>query len=515
MPCIGALVVLLAAGCAAASSDGVTSDRDLVDLDEAAELDRVLGNDRVGRVLRANPSTIPDRLATFEATFGVGRACNRTDSKEIFTVEETSTRITGAQVETPNLLPRLVIGGCNQTPSRPGSVRQTFEMLVAMVSDTERDPNDPIPTQPVEIMALDDTTGLFNFYVLEPSAVENGPATVTRFVRGADDVVERWQKVAGRAATKEVFPDRKCFNCHVHGGPIMNELTEPWTNWVSSHKTLSRELTGDTRQLTSEARPFSGEHSRSSLANQLEQVTRASIAMWIEGLPGVAGSGLGPQILSGAQPGGVPQLLRSVLCETEVNYATVFNTVPIATFVDATVAAFASLEPPIPPVSGASFTLLPVRSETDQRIEKFLQKARILSPDTVLAVRIFDDKNDIFSPRRCGLHTEVARRLADATPEAAIRSAILAALDSQETTKATTPAQRKYLRALLDPGTESEVRDSAESEYIADLTGRYTAETSKLESDDGRDQIGRRWRARQAAARAMFPTAKNPLPITH
>jgi hypothetical protein len=507
-----ALPLLFAAGCAA-SSDAITSDRELV-VDDAAELDRVLGDDRVGRVVRANPSAIPDRLSTFESAFGVGRACNRSDSKEIFAVEETSTRITGSQVETPNLLPRLVIGGCNQNPSRPGSIRQTFEMLVAMVSDTERDPNDPIPAQPVEIMALDETTGLYNFYVLEPTAVPNGPATVTRFVRRADNVVERWQKIAGRPATKEVSTNRKCFDCHVHGGPIMNELTEPWTNWVSSHKTLSRPLTGDSRALVSEARPFAGEHSRSSLANQLEQVTRASIAMWVEGIPGVPGSGLGPQILSGAQPGGIPQLLRSVLCETEVNYATVFNTVPVATFVDATVAAFAGLEPAIPPVSGASFTLLPVRSETDQRIEKFLQKARILSADAVLAVRIFDDARDVFSPRRCGLHADVTRRLADAAPEAAIRAALLAALGTGETLQATTPAQRKYLRALLDPATDSAVRDAAEAEYLADITGRYAAEASKLESDAGRDQIARRWRRRQAAARAMFPTAANPLPIT-
>jgi hypothetical protein len=512
MLCIGVLLGI-AAGCS--SANAVTSDRELTAFDEAAELDRVLGDDRVGHVLRASPSTIPDRLSTFESAFGVGRACNRNDSKEIFAVEETSTRITGSQVETPNLLPRLVIGGCNQNPSRPGSVRQTFEMLVAMVSDTERDPNDPIPTQPVEIMALDDTTGLFNFYVLEPSAVPNGPATVTRFVRRADDVVERWQKVAGRPATKEVFPNRKCFNCHVHGGPIMNELTEPWTNWVSSHKTLSRALSGDSRALVSEARPFDREHGRSSLANQLEQITRASIAMWVEGIPGVPGSGLGAQILAGAQPGGVPQLLRSVFCETEVNYASVFNTVPVAAFVDGTVAAFASLEPPIPPVSGASFTLLPVRSETDQRIEKFLQKAHVLTPDTVLSVRIFDDARDIFSTRRCAIHADVTRRLANAAPDAAVRAALLDALDTEETVQATTPAQRKYLRALLDPRPDSEVRDAAESEYLTDITGRYTAETSKLESDGGRDQIAQRWRARQASARAMFPTAANPLPITH
>jgi len=503
---LSVLALVFAAGCAAV---GVGRSDDELVVDEIAELDKVLGNDRVARVLRARPSTIPDRLSTFETAFGVGRACNRTDSKEIFAVEERSTRITGDQIETAGTFPRLVIGGCNQNPSRPGSVRQTFEMLVAMVSDTERDPSDPIPSQPVEIMALDETTGLFNFYVLEPSAAPDGPGTVTRFVRRADGAVEKWQKVAGRPATKEPFPQGKCYNFHVHGGPIMNELTEPWTNWVSSHKTFSRPLTGETRALVSEARPLAGEHARSSLANQFEKITRASIATWVEGLPGVEGSGLGPQTLSGAQPGGVPQLLRSVLCETEVNYASVFNTVPVATFLDGTIAAFASLEPAVPPISGAAFTLLPVRSETDLRIEKFLQKARILTPDTVLAARVFDDENDIFSTRRCALHADVTRRLGDVAPEAALRAAMLAALDDTMT-----GPQRKYLQALLDPSTETEVRDAAESAYIADVTGRYTAETSQLESDAGRAAIARRWRARQVSARAMFPTAANPLPIT-
>ena len=56
------------------------------------------------------------------------------------------------------------------------------------------------------------------------------------------------------------------------------------------------------------------------------RITKASIAMWIEGLPERPGSGLGPQILSGEQPGGVGALLKSVFCETEVNFASAFDT---------------------------------------------------------------------------------------------------------------------------------------------------------------------------------------------
>ena len=338
-------------------------------------------------------------------------------------------------------------------------------------------------------------------------------------MRRADDVVERWQKVAGKAATREESPDRKCYSCHVHGGPIMNELTEPWTNWVSSHKTLSRPLTGASRALVSESRPFSSEHTRSSLANQLEQVTRTAISTWVEGLPGLPGSGFGAQTMAGKQPGGAALLLRSVFCQTEVNFASAFDTVPVALFADASVANLAGLEPPVTPVSGAAFELVPVRAETDLRIERFLQKAGLLEPDTVLAVRLFDDMHDVFSEKRCAVHADATGRLPAKSLDAAVAAAILASLDTDEViesngdTSTTTHAQRVFIRALLDPTTPPAHRDEAESAYIVDITSRYAAETSKLNTKAGKAELQRRWRERQASARAMFPTAATPLPL--
>ncbi|MBX3225677.1 MAG: hypothetical protein KIT84_31135 [Labilithrix sp.] len=502
--------VVCAAGCSVGSETGAAEGAVIAPpLDEARELDSILGDDRVGKVLRAQPNNIPGRFGDFEEVFKVGRKCNRRDSREIWTVEEKSTRITGAQEEANDLLPRLVIGGCEQ---EPGNLRQSFEMTVALVSDKSLPLADSIPDVPVEVMALDNTTGQFNFYVLEPGPTPTSNATVVRFVKLADDTVQKWTKVDGQPATKEDFPQRKCFNCHINGEPVMNELAEPWTNWVSSHKTMSRRLSGFTGALVSESRPFAGEHARSSLANQLEQVTKASISMWVEGIPGVPGSGFGQRVLDGKDAGGLPLLLRSVFCETTLNYEQVFNTVPMSLFMDKHIAGYAGFEPPLPPISGASWTLLPVRSEVDKRVEIFLQKKGILTPDTVLATRVFDDTHEIFSARRCALHADATSRLAPGvTVDGAIRAAILAALDADETT--TTAEQRAFIRALIAPNVSSDARDAAELAYLDDITARLAKEIEQLDSAAGLETLAQRWTDRQADARALFPRPENPFPL--
>jgi hypothetical protein len=305
----------------------------------------------------------------------------------------------------------------------------------------------------------------------------------------------------------------------------MNELTEPWTNWVSQHHQLSRPMSGATHTLVSEARPFPGDQqSRSTIAQDLERVTRASIAMWVEGIPGVAGSGIGQQTLDGKQPGGVAKLLKSVFCESEVNYASVLapDAVPTPLMLDQKIADLAGLQPAVPPFSGADWTLLPVRSETDQRIEAFLIKRGILKLDTAMAARAFDDQHDIFSAKRCALHADATARLAagDSTVDAAVRASILASLDADDAARAaghpstTTAPQRAYLRALLDDTTTADARDAAERAYVADVTARFQAEAAKLESPEGLAELSQRWKDRQASARALFPRAENPLPLT-
>jgi hypothetical protein len=292
----------------------------------------------------------------------------------------------------------------------------------------------------------------------------------------------------------------------------MNELSEPWTNWVSSHKTFSRELTGDSAQLVSESRPLHGEHDRSSLANALQQTVQSALATWVEGLPGKPKSGLGPQIIEGAQPGGMAALLKSVFCQTTVNYASAFDTVPLGLFVDGSAASLAALEAPIGVAESSTWTLLPVRADVDIRLELYLEKAKVLRPDTVMAIRLLDDTHDVFSAKRCAVHAQVTPKLATApSVDEAVRAAVLEALDADSSLGA---LQKDYIHALVDPSTPADVRDAAESKYISDLGTRVAADVARLQTDDGRVKLRQRWLDRQAAARALFPTAANPLPIT-
>src|SRR6185436_15308240 len=116
IPSIVWLSTALATGgllaCSAGAED-VTSSESAVHappLDEAAELASILGDDRVADYLRAHSDAIPNHFDKVEAAYGIGRKCDRKDSKEIWVAEEKDTRITGAQVEMPNLMPRLAIG---------------------------------------------------------------------------------------------------------------------------------------------------------------------------------------------------------------------------------------------------------------------------------------------------------------------------------------------------------------------------------------------------------------------
>jgi hypothetical protein len=212
----------------------------------------------------------------------------------------------------------------------------------------------------------------------------------------------------------------------------------------------------------------------------------------------------------------MPKLLESVFCQSTVNYASAFDTVPLGLFSDGTAASLAALQAPIGVAASTDWTLLPVRAEVDKRIEVYLEKSNALRPDTVMAVRLLDDSHEVFSPKRCSLHASVTARLAGAAARVsvddAVRAVVTESLDGDTTLDA---VQKDYIRALVDPSTPPDVRDSTESAYISDLTARVAAETAKLQTDAGREELHQRWLERQAQARALYATAANPLPITN
>jgi hypothetical protein len=510
-----ALAALALVGSGLAALGCGAEDPTVGDEDDIAESKTIFGDDRVGAALKSNARGVPGSFPEFEKLFKVGRSCARTDSKEIFVVEEESSRATGATKEVTGLLPRTVVTGCNTDKQNPESVRSSFNLMVALVSSPDAPnaaKNDPMVLTPVEVMALDDKTGLYNFYVFESSGAGK-TGTVTRIQRGPDGAIHEYRKEPGKTLKTSDNQDKRCFNCHVNGGPLMNEMTEPWTNWVSTHKQLPEsKLAGDTLSIVSEAAAPHGEHNRSSLANDLEQTMRAAIRTWVVGVATAPGSGHGPETLSGVQPNGLAGLLKSSFCETELNFASAFDTVPLELFLDPSAVSGGSYSRPPADPADIFPILLPVRSEMDKRIELFLQKSGYLSARTISALRAVDDVNDVFSPLRCGLYQEAVKDLptAPADVDAKVRKAIG---DKLRAKVIPAGARFNYISRLIDPAVDDAKVKDAKTLYLAEANKTFAAATALLGTTAGKKQLKARVQARKDAAQKMFPNAANPLPV--
>jgi hypothetical protein len=372
--------------------------------------------------------------------------------------------------------------------------------------------NDPMVLTPVEVMALDEKTGLYNFYVFESNGAGK-TGTVTRVQRQPDGAIHEYRKEPGKTLKTSTNPDKRCFNCHVNGGPLMNEMTEPWTNWVSTHKMLPEsELAGETLSIVSEAAAPHGEHTRSSLANDLEQTMRAGIRTWVTGVATAPGSGHGPETLSGVQPNGLAGLLKSSFCETELNFASAFDTVPLELFLDPSAVSGGSYSRPPSDPADIFPILLPVRSEMDKRIELFLQKAGYLSARTISALRAVDDVNDVFSPLRCGIYQEVVKGLptAPADVDAKVRKVIGTKLTAKSIPAG---ARSTYIAKLIDPTVDDAKVKEAKAVYLAEASKTFMAATALLGTTAGKKQLKARVQARKDAAQKMFPNPANPLPV--
>jgi len=468
-----------------------------VDEAEAAVL---FGDDRVADVLRADLGKVPRTLSEFERVFGVGRACARSDSKEIYVIEETSSRFGGVQKRMPVLAPRLAITGCNPDLSAPGGELRSGGLLVAVVSSEEAPrfaQGDTLMTGPVEAMALDRKSGLYSFYVV---GEEGG---VARLELGADGKVKRHTKKPGRPLETVTLPGAQCFHCHVHGGPIMNELADPWTAWVSPRRpaVFSAGLSGETAELVAEATGTAGAHTRTGYAGGLEVTVRWAIDQ--------LASAHVRATLEGARAGGVGGLLRSVFCETELQYTTNNgDTVPIETVLDPAVFDRERFDRPRA-VSGVTGPVhLPVRGEMDKAIERELVQRGYLTRELALAARLLDPEADVFSAARCAVHASLALP-PGATPE------VTAAHVRERLAEAASPVaagpRRAYLDALLDAASAS--RDAARAAWLDEARSALARATARLATDAGRADVDRILLRRQAAARELFPRDENPLPV--
>ena len=514
---------VLAASLAAAATAGVACRAPVGDgndsADEAITTEGdFYGDDRVGAVLKGHPEKLPATFDAYEILFGVGRACARKDSKEIFIVEESQTRGVAAQVT--KLLPRAVIAGCNTGDlSDPASAKTSYSLFAALISDPgmhQSAQGDTVRLWPLEVIALDNTTGLYNFYVFEPATKPSDPwavlppntvGKITRVFRTKDAVLERHLQ-AGSAVTADAPPangSKRCFDCHVNGAPLMNEMRDPWTNWVSFKKALpSSTLFQTTKELVSEAIP-SSTTGRSSLANDLEPIMRAAIQGYVFGTTSTGGEA--KATVAGTQPGGIKRMLESVFCETELNYGTANQSIPLEVWLDPDVTAGTDITPP-PSFGSVRLPFqFPVRSTFDQQTESWLVDNKYLSIETVRAIRLLDDENDIFSPARCGLLTEITNGLiAEPTKvQTKVRTVLTSKLGAL-TFATTQPKRAAYLRALLS-ATPVATIDAIGAEYLTELVARFTAADKTDQTVLAKDAL------RKKLARAKFPNPANPLPV--
>jgi hypothetical protein len=506
---LGASILLsILAACSAERGGGSELEEDAVTVAKGSSM---LGNDRVADLLRKDTTKIPTNLAEVEAAFGIGRECARVDSKEIFVLEESQGRLPDGEVvgvkEPIPLLPRAVISGCNKGDLRdPGTMANSYSMFVALVSDPDlakAHGGDGMVTEPVEIIARDRTTNLYNFYVFGKN--DAGTAQLTRVFRNADgSIVERRLVAGDHEASPAGQTEKKCFSCHVNGAPLMNEMRDPWTNWISFKKNIPlSEMSGTTAQLVSEAAP-NHVTGRSALANDLEPVMRAAIRSYVRGWADGVKKGAG----------GVAQLFDSTFCETELNYASSTDAVPMEVYLDPEL-AWGDLIPPQAFDSVFSPFQFPIRSEFDHSVERWLEDNGYLTRQQTQAIRLLDDENDIFSDARCkpfqdGLRKQLKDEAAG-LPAAADATRLVGAYLSQQAADATfkesQPKRFALLSALVDTTSTPEALAAARGAYAQELLTRFPT----LVRDAQR--LPTRELDRKQRALLKFPGPSSPLPL--
>ncbi len=135
------------------------------------------------------------------------------------------------------------------------------------------------PTSPnVEIMAFDETVGVYNYYTLEGGEFE--------FHGDSNDFVQPGA-------------NQRCAACHTGGGLVFKELDTPWVHWEGHHTTPgSSDLVNGSEDLGS----------RASSASSLESLVKSSTRRWNE-----------VRLTNAVAAGDVKEILRPLFCSVEVN----------------------------------------------------------------------------------------------------------------------------------------------------------------------------------------------------
>lgn len=159
-------------------------------------------------------------------------------------------------MDTPTNYRVVVSRACEEEGTRRPDHGIMFSLFgVRAVDDPENPPSLP---QTVEVMAFDESAGIFNYY----EAHSDGEI---EFFGSSTDIIEQNAGLATGVAGR-------CAGCHNGGGVVMKELDTPWVHWEGHH-----DIPG-ARELV-DAYPNLGSKSSGST---MERITKRANERWNE-----------------------------------------------------------------------------------------------------------------------------------------------------------------------------------------------------------------------------------------
>jgi len=317
----------------------------------------------------------------------------------------------------------------------------------------------------VEIIAFDDTAGVFNYY-------ETDGRTLNFFGNSKDML-----KGTGTG------DDRRCAGCHTGGGLIMKELDTPWLHWEGHVNTPGAQ------ELVTANKALMGSKNTGA---EFEGVVKQGNAKWNKTRLDFLKSGTG-QVDVGA-------LLKPLFCTVEVNLdngadfespvkggpgGSELSRIPFDSLLDPQLKGFGSISvtfadydaliksngQKVGGVTGAIDTIFDYvfieRSHADNDYVSQLKAAGIIDDDFIKDVMMVDFTRPVFSDDRCGLLTFAPKLAGEDLTASKIRAAFITSLEA-ETPAAGSPAAT--LLANLNNTSDAATHTAAVDAFTAACT---------------------------------------------
>lgn len=336
--------------------------------------------DPIAEYLRENVSENGTLGSNFQETLsGIfsSAGCNIEETKNFVVLSNTG------------LSPKPVWASCTQESNRASRVLVTIPYLLPDRSD--------IDTRTMHLAAWDANANEYRRYATYPNA-ETGALQVS---------------------VSPVF----CMSCH--GGntkwqPLMNEMVNPWSQWIAEPGFKSQLFDGHVPPELAEAKIFNALAVSSASASELEPIVRSGIQRVTNSR--LLGRHSPPNIESSIE------LLRPLFCDETVNYVSESHRngeLPSNVWVDNSTRTlmrkalpdqtwnWQSEKQTLPAARRGqpSLTLVPIRGISTEAVEMALVSRNVLTPKQVLRVRALDWTSPVGSDFRCDLFQRQTARL--------------------------------------------------------------------------------------------------------